>query len=41
MGKDVPLTAKQLAQRTGETRVIAILQDSRTGRILGIAQSRM
>ncbi len=39
-GRDLQLTAKQLSA-PGETRVIAILQDSRTGRILGVAQSRM
>jgi hypothetical protein len=39
-GQDVPLTAKQLAA-TGETRIIAILQDPQTGRILGVAQTRI
>lgn len=41
-GRDVPLTAKQLpAAKAGETRVIAILEDPRTGTILGAAQTRL
>ena len=42
-GRDVPMTAKQLpaTAQAGETRVIAILQDPRTGRILGVAQARI
>jgi hypothetical protein len=42
-GRDVPLTAKQLpaTAQAGETRVIAILQDPQTGRILGVAQARI
>jgi hypothetical protein len=39
-GRDVPLTAKQLPA-AGETRIIAILQDPRSGRILGVAQTRI
>lgn len=39
-GREVPLTAKQLPT-AGEIRVIAILQDSQTGRILGVAQTRI
>jgi hypothetical protein len=39
-GRDVPLTAKQLPA-AGEMRVIAILQDPQTGRILGVAQARI
>jgi hypothetical protein len=41
--RDVPLTAKQLpaTARAGETRVIVILQDPQTARILGVAQTRI
>ena len=42
-GRDVPLTAKQIPapEQAGGTRVIAILQDPQTGRILGVAQARI
>jgi hypothetical protein len=43
VGRDVSLTAKQLpaTANAGEMRVIAILQDPQTGRILGIAEARI
>lgn len=41
-GRDVPIPAKLVAAATsGQTRVIAYLQDPQTGRILGAAQARM
>jgi hypothetical protein len=39
-GREVSLTAKQLTG-AGEMRIIAILQDPQTGRILGVAQARI
>jgi hypothetical protein len=39
---DIPLTVKQLGETpSGETRIVAILQDPKSGRILGVAQTRL
>jgi hypothetical protein len=40
-GGDLPLNASQLAAKPGETRIIALLADPHSGRILGAAETEM
>ncbi len=40
-GSDLPLSAAQLASKPGETRIIALLADPHTGRILGAAETEI
>ena len=39
--RDIPIPSGSKKQQPGETRIIALLQDPRTGRILGAAQTRI
>ncbi len=38
--REIPIPSKLLTGQSGETRVVAILEDPQTGRILGAAQTR-